>query len=114
MRISDWSSDVCSSDLIAAQRADHGSTVARQRLDITVHQAQRNQQVETRATTVVGIERQRATQTLGKLARQVQATASTTEPPRHRCVGLRKRSEERRVGKEDGRTCRYRGGPQNY
>src|SRR3546814_18204718 len=102
MRISDWSSDVCSSDLIAAQRADHGSTVARQRLDITVHQAQRNQQVETRATTVVGIERQRATQTLGKLARPVQAKASTTEPPRHRCAGLRKGTPEDGQGGTEG------------
>src|SRR3546814_18705021 len=100
MRISDWSSDVCSSDLF-------------QRLDFLV------------ATTPV--ERRSAQALFGRLRREVAALSTDLDhsqfglgPPwAAQCGGLleapdrivRPRSEERRVGKECGWTCRSRWEP---
>src|SRR3546814_5116489 len=70
MRISDWSSDVCSSDLRHRDRCRSGDAVGRQ-------------------------------------IRQRPAS----EPCDARAAARRRRSEERRVGKECVSTCRYRWSP---
>src|SRR3546814_17899536 len=87
MRISDWSSDVCSSDLhcgdVRAQSICVGGTW--RLFHDAAHRARR---AESRR----------------------QARAHPLRPLRRR-TALRGRSEERRVGKECVSTCRYRGSP---
>src|SRR3546814_7125698 len=77
MRISDWSSDVCSSDLNAERPWDSAGVAW-------------------------------LSQTLGKPRR---AAAQQLPDGRERHGGIASRSEERRVGKEGGRTCRSRCSP---
>src|SRR3546814_14776238 len=95
MRISDWSSDVCSSDLALAvderqQRPREGCVGLRRQLSRKRRQRLLPRRVD-RGTMV------------GKLRLQ------TRQPLR---VGARLvRSEERRVGKECVSTCRSRGSP---
>src|SRR3546814_13191909 len=89
MRISDWSSDVCSSDLIASPAAvgasrEKASSAA---MDVTAFTAV--------PTTIMSHQNSRASAT----------------SPRHR--EAKKRSEERRVGKECVSTCRDRWSPDN-
>src|SRR3546814_14801195 len=100
MRISDWSSDVCSSDLHLRQRGGGGVLVARfqRRLDLLDE--------GTDAANAVGVD-----------------LRATVVPPdallrlwrvRHACpriCSMKKRSEERRVGKECVSTCRSRWSP---
>src|SRR3546814_15729698 len=96
MRISDWSSDVCSSDLAAellrgtAQQVDSRSCV----------RAQANQQPEPHVT-LRGTRRYRAV---------VYASGVPGEWSRDETDGLpwRQRSEERRDGNEGVSTCRTR------
>src|SRR3546814_20205804 len=88
MRISDWSSDVCSSDLMAFESGALDATIAAAAGDNTALMA------ELRATFVESARRQ-----LDLLRRS-------------RCDG-NWRSEERRVGKESVSTCRSRGSPDN-
>src|SRR3546814_4000331 len=85
MRISDWSSDVCSSDLRGEQRVDIGLDVAiARRVDV--------------GRDVAGEQIPFVDHRLGEgLARRQAAT--------------RGRSEERRVGKECVSTCRSRWSP---
>src|SRR3546814_19742296 len=90
MRISDWSSDVCSSDL-RADRADAGQGPAC---------------------------RHGAARLFGRAARQPGAALSRHrgESAAHgQCARTsERRSEERRVGKECVSTCRYRWSPHHY
>src|SRR3546814_6891437 len=88
MRISDWSSDVCSSDLRLAHRQD---------------------------AALVGVEGLTAAQRLGGgVADEARGRlVALAEPHRHQprlapAVLCDQRSEERRVGKECVRTCRSR------
>src|SRR3546814_1004121 len=84
MRISDWSSDVCSSDLLSQQRTAQGHW--------------RNPalgQIDAGSTTIV--ERTTDRIALGRKRRDHQL--------------MRGRSEERRVGKECVSTCRSRWAP---
>src|SRR3546814_16297183 len=91
MRISDWSSDVCSSDL--CPRAGDPPVVG----------GPAGKSEHTQAITFAQTPDVRDTEE-GAHARAAQApTVSAGEP-----VGL-ERSEERRVGKECVRTCRSRG-----
>src|SRR3546814_6311531 len=86
MRISDWSSDVCSSDLRRQRIADHRHPGQQQRPD---------------AEAVVPAGRPR----IGALVdRKPAPPGKMREPPPER-------SEERRVGKESVRTCRSRWSP---
>src|SRR3546814_7575233 len=87
MRISDWSSDVCSSDLLAI--LDEGHDVGRQQAAVADHP-------EPDAVVVQ----------VGDLAAQV-------EPQELHQVADLLRSEERRVGKECVSTCRSRWSPYN-
>src|SRR3546814_2723907 len=82
MRISDWSSDVCSSDLQKQAAEDLARTNKRAAED-----AQRDREAEVKAD-AQREERDRET------IQQAQIKAAL-------------RSEERRVGKESGSTCRY-------
>src|SRR3546814_7537087 len=81
MRISDWSSDVCSSDLLAQARhaARHGGRIVRV--------ARGGDQAD-----------------VGRMHRRLSAVGMWASIPRTR-------SEERRVGKECVSTCRSRWSP---
>src|SRR3546814_18683387 len=103
MRISDWSSDVCSSDLLAPLGADVLALLARQagKEGIeTVSVVRMPDVAQLRAADpAIGFEQF----TFGRRGEQdVGAGASP-------CFGLR--SAERRVGKECVRTCRSRWSP---
>src|SRR3546814_14226693 len=100
MRISDWSSDVCSSDLVGVEAHHLRIGGSEQRLAVRV--ARRGERVDLvgdRAEfggdhrAVVGVQRSTRSRQ-GQLARARQQ---------------RGRSEERRVGKEGVQTCRSRG-----
>src|SRR3546814_14811132 len=98
MRISDWSSDVCSSDLVSLPS-----------LDVTV------------AEMVASLKRVAGNRHLGEITvepdpfieRIVAGWPVASESSRARALGLATddglRSEERRVGKEGVSTCRSRG-----
>src|SRR3546814_14897841 len=92
MRISDWSSDVCSSDLVRQQAAD---------------------------VLQIG-ERDIGHRVLRLRAFGAAAHVGTDEAPwpgearRQRLEIAGGRSEERSVGKECGSTCRYRWTPEHY
>src|SRR3546814_16658810 len=95
MRISDWSSDVCSSDLPVAERHHH--IRGNQQPDLTR---------ELGLVIPVG--------TVGRtVALRVSAHAMTlfTTSLAASCTSARCRSEERRVGKECVSTCRSRWSP---
>src|SRR3546814_4900149 len=92
MRISDWSSDVCSSDLM---RARNGGERGRMPPFSRVH-------------TIEAI--------IDQFERTQQAAQSTVHVPQqlgnlYETVGADQRSEERRVGKECVSTCRSRWSP---
>src|SRR3546814_13285471 len=96
MRISDWSSDVCSSDLssggaIGSSDLDSGAVIASQP---TIRMKRRTSPAKPRPT-----QRSR---------RRQRGLAGGAAAP----VGGR--SEERRVGKECVSTCRYRWSPYHY
>src|SRR3546814_15584255 len=109
MRISDWSSDVCSADLAEIQRqalgVAHDAAVigwgigtdkGRVRFDILRHEADTLH----RLLCSVGLgERHEALRQLAGPGRQIQVQA----PGKAKVL---QRSEERRVGKGWGRTCK--------
>src|SRR3546814_14686817 len=106
MRISDWSSDVCSSDLLAMARPDIGFTLE--------HDGRRNiavQPGESRELRVAALtDRHLAdNHVMVALEREgVTVSGVAALPTYHRGVA---RSEERRVGKECVSTCRFRWSP---
>src|SRR3546814_20864278 len=89
MRISDWSSDVCSSDLAANGMQFHGKSPDSGQGDarFVVEKAAKNRNIPWR---------------IGGVGRTICYQASG------------RRSEERRVGKECISTCRYRRSPYHY
>src|SRR3546814_4884748 len=89
MRISDWSSDVCSSDLLVGRLARPGQRV----LDLYCHTGAFTLLAARAGATVLGVDR-------SKPALDLAAAAAD-------------RSEERRVGKECVRTWRTRWSPYN-
>src|SRR3546814_13468953 len=113
MRISDWSSDVCSSDLpapagqpglIQATPVRSGQQVYADNRDLTV------------LTTVgAGAEvlADGSVHIYGALRGRALAGAPGDETARHFCRAFHARSEERRVGKECVRTGRTRGSADN-
>src|SRR3546814_13139360 len=100
MRISDWSSDVCSSDLFAAR----GSVTA----------GNSSQMSDGAAAVILVSERVLRELNLVPLARFVGFSVAGV-PPQIMGIGpkmaIPKRSEERRVGKECVSTCRSRWSP---
>src|SRR3546814_12472282 len=95
MRISDWSSDVCSSDLIKPCRI-YGMT-----------------ELPTVSMPCPADSARQRLETDGRIAPGVDCEA--VDPDTRLSVGLGvERSEERRVGKECVSTCRSRGTPDHY
>src|SRR3546814_18860999 len=88
MRISDWSSDVCSSDLVAGLR--HGVEVGAAGVELGVHVGH------------LALDELELTDALAKLLAVVDVGHHHIE------ACLHDRSEERRVGKECVSTCRSR------
>src|SRR3546814_15637256 len=95
MRISDWSSDVCSSDLLRDGQAQ----------DVPIDQVRRGEQVLVRPGEKIPIDGE-----IVEGSSYVDESMLTGEPmPVEKHAGMR--SEERRVGKECVSTCRSRGSP---
>src|SRR3546814_13162808 len=97
MRISDWSSDVCSSDLLL----EHLRRL-RQRIEFAGVDAARHQIV----ARALGRRR-------GQDRRLIFGEALLGHAAAQAGDAVRARSEERRVGKEGVSTCRSRGSPDN-
>src|SRR3546814_15366056 len=100
MRISDWSSDVCSSDLVEVDGVDDAGQV-RVGLDDAAH----------------GGGELLAEGLGGFLLRPLERLAAAGHGPAGfgwQVVADQRRSEERRVGKECVSTCRYRWSPYHY
>src|SRR3546814_19716804 len=93
MRISDWSSDVCSSDLLF------------ERLDLIAHRDAADQQRH-RELVIAAVFLEILGDLRGKLTRRLEDQAA-----RHPRAA---RSEERRVGNECVSTCRSRWSPYHY
>src|SRR3546814_11217369 len=92
MRISDWSSDVCSSDLTTARGAKPDRPPSSQ------PQCRTGCTTASRADAAIGC---RARETPGRSQRTLHGSAS-------RATEEKQKSEERRVGKECVNTCRAR------
>src|SRR3546814_18142343 len=118
MRISDWSSDVCSSDLFLLQLAVHRL----QRRLVGVHPALRELPAVTPDAprpedTAIGMHQHDTD--VGPVTVRIDHDAdsrftipdSATPPPGRQATGLRIRSEERRVGKGGFSTCSSRWWP---
>src|SRR3546814_19499400 len=102
MRISDWSSDVCSSDLAALARLLVRRCIAAAALDADIesHVVDRPEKV------ALDVGRQRLERRDVKGVQPVGGMRGTVDE-------RRQRSEERRVGKECVSTCRSRWSPYN-
>src|SRR3546814_19917148 len=95
MRISDWSSDVCSSDLSVHHHRPYGLAALHQFeafVDLVQTQCMGDEVVDVDLAVHIPVD------DLGNIG-----TAA--------CAAECRRSEERRVGKECGSTCRYRWSP---
>src|SRR3546814_16944306 len=115
MRISDWSSDVCSSDLVdarteleARQRAVRVRQVADARLDVGV-EAQEHP-VAGDAVIGSGQREGHAAERSSEIGARARVAAKLVRA-RTQFDGAAGRSEERRGGKEGVRTCRTRWAP---
>src|SRR3546814_10998023 len=101
MRISDWSSDVCSSDLVAGfdehDLNEHLCLRACQRLGLRA------------ANTEVGVFDEERAIVVERYDRMIQRRTWRRVHQEDMCQALR--SEERRGGKECVSTCRYRWSP---
>src|SRR3546814_15791015 len=146
MRISDWSSDVCSSDLIevvrriergagsvyrvngkdvrardvqllfadAATGAHSTALVSQGRIGAIINakpQDRRNLLEEAAGITGLHSRRHEAELRLRAAEPNLERLADVIAPLEAPLQGLKKRSEERRVGKDCVRKCRSRGGP---
>src|SRR3546814_4764431 len=94
MRISDWSSDVCSSDLEMATRRTVKRTAAK-----------------TGKTAKKKVARKKAAAGKSTVKRAASAAAARKTPAKKKVAARKTRSEERRVGKECVSTCRSRWSP---
>src|SRR3546814_15490959 len=106
MRISDWSSDVCSSDLLAT--GDDHSAVKAKLKDL----------VGADIAAAYKLTSKSASSDALNAARAKAKEAFASEDPQMQMVAIKQvkkleRSEERRVGKECGSTCRSRWSPYN-
>src|SRR3546814_17651338 len=103
MRISDWSSDVCSSDLEVEVGAPG------------VFQVVELDQIRVVVETVAGRRaRNHPSLSVAALARDLIRIAAAPQPKVAARRSARLRSEERRVGKEGVRTCRSGWSPYHY
>src|SRR3546814_21002101 len=99
MRISDWSSDVCSSDLLLAKATEKGIACSEQMSDAEAWQLIFAPGFST-AAQVTDVSGRGVGMDVVK--KNIQALGGSVELAR---------SEERRGGKGGGRTCRSRGSP---
>src|SRR3546814_5972043 len=99
LRISDWMSDVCSSDLIALYGEDIGTAQFEQEYLCSFNAA------------ILGAFYGREMAKVRAEGRIDPAIESVAGEPVHRAWDIGVRSEERRVGKECVRTCRSRWSP---
>src|SRR3546814_13001392 len=101
MRISDWSSDVCSSDLPKSEKMEETLWSSIQTLA----------PLKPRFVSVTygagGSTRERTHATVARINRETDLLSAAHLT----CVDASKRSEERSVGKECVSTCRYRWSP---
>src|SRR3546814_10984085 len=104
MRISDWSSDVCSSDLTAVRAALDLAGPTRQNSELQITPPARSLASTKREGPLFDQAR-----SFPKVQEPVRAIGPENPTPRVRAQGMR--SEERRVGKECVRTCRSRWSP---
>src|SRR3546814_16615404 len=124
MRISDWSSDVCSSDLagdgdrVAAVHDALETSVGgnhRQRGDIATAAEILGQRGADEGVEVEAGQREIGHESRDKgWPRQINLTFTSTVADIHAPRPFRQRSAERRVGKECVRTCRTRWSPSTY
>src|SRR3546814_3970253 len=98
MRISDWSSDVCSSDLAAQMRGDEGT--AKVKVNVTADGSIGSVELVAPSGSSV----------LDREALALPAKVGKFPPPPGGAASV-VRSEERRVGKECVSTCRSRWSP---
>src|SRR3546814_17104559 len=111
MRISDWSSDVCSSDLDAGRGMKHGFPVQRGRIHrVLAFRADMAGQIEVDAGAPAGFGFD-ADFALALMHEAENLAEAEARPLAHRFGGEEGRSEERRVGKECVRTGRSRWSP---
>src|SRR3546814_18646219 len=104
MRISDWSSDVCSSDLLEREHAAEAGLLASRQLVLRMrHQARIEHTLDRRLFT------EPFGQTMRVLAMRLHAHRKRFQTFQ-KYPGI-ERSEERRVGKECVHTCRFRWSP---
>src|SRR3546814_11124238 len=101
MRISDWSSDVCSSDLYAIAARDHRGLSRTEAILDACHKRARPI-VMTTVAMIAG---------MLPMALNLSGTDSSFRSPMATAVIGGLRSEERRVGKEGVSTCRFRLSP---
>src|SRR3546814_19213369 len=99
MRISDWSSDVCSSDLFMTPRSSDGESV-RKHVSTAV--------IGTRGGVGASM---LATSLAWPFSTQYKSPTALLDLDVHFGTGALTRSEERRVGKECVSTCRSRWSP---
>src|SRR3546814_12094731 len=103
MRISDWSSDVCSSDLLAPSASGSSTpTTPQQESALESHHEHTIEMLFAHLKRILKLDRLRLRGPNG--ARDEFLLAATAK-------NLRKRSEERRVGTECVSTCRSRWSP---
>src|SRR3546814_7135371 len=112
MRISDWSSDVCSSDLFKLPNVDVDAVVAAQKKNIEALTSANQLAVEGMQA-IAKRQAEILRQTVEELQKNVQSLMENGAPEAKVAKGteLTKRSEERRVGKECVSTCRSRWSP---
>src|SRR3546814_15564252 len=97
MRISDWSSDVCSSDLFLQQAAGHRATRPHEDVDDGAF-----------LDDAAGLEHD---DTVAEIAYHRHLVGDEDDGEAELAVDVAERSEERRVGKECVSTCRSRWSP---
>src|SRR3546814_14413552 len=117
MRISDWSSDVCSTDLIILKQNMAKSQETVNKKEKEKKRLKKKQDKEQKR------EERKSTSSKGKSLEEMYAyvdengdlTFTPPDPKKRKVInqedielGVSKRSEERRVGKECVSTCRYR------
>src|SRR3546814_12922047 len=109
MRISDWSSDVCSSDLRALQEEESGLVVNLATALLLAGDKAALEDLDRRyGTAMAGSPR---AETFALLAGEGAGTAVSSIADKLGKIAVAQRSEERRVGKDVVSTCRSRGSP---